>query len=145
MKKNIFVLLVLFVCFSISFARTKSKHEITSQRIIDISPFDCDDDCGNLNTYKIINIDTFRALYANRDKRWTKIEFKNLKLSDFREDAVLLKDNDYNRICAVTFDDKNMEELLNHKNSTVNVYGHVREDTRYGWGIIIDVIEFCNN
>lgn len=142
MKKTITILLFLLVCFSISFAETKSRHEITNQRIIDISPFDCNDDCANLSTYKIINIDTFKALYAKQDKRWTKIGFKNLKLTGFDEDAIQLENNEYQWLYAVTFSDENMEELLNHKNQNVNVYGHVREDTRYGWGIIIDVIEF---
>jgi len=143
MKKiSIVFLIFLLIGSSFLFASTKWKHEVTSQRILNIDGLDCNDECGDVSTYKIISIDTFKALYATRDKRMKKVGFKNLKISGYEKDAVQLENDEYQWLYAVTFYEEDMEELLNHKNGKVNVYGHVREDTRYGWGIIIDVVEF---
>ncbi|MBR4245370.1 MAG: hypothetical protein IKQ13_00065 [Treponema sp.] len=121
--------------------KKNEMYKTSENRIVDISPVNCDEECGDISTYKIISIDTFRALYAKQSNRWAKIGFENLKLTHYEENALRLVNNEHQWLYAVTFNDEVMEKMVGHKNAIVNIYGHVREDTRYGWGIIIDVIE----
>ena len=113
MKKN-FLFVLYFICISL-FCFGEAK--ISSNKIVDIDPFDCDNECGNVNSYKIISIDLFDALYSTKTHSLdrTKVGIKNLKITRFSENCFSLVDSECNYIYAVTFDDDVLENVVINK------------------------------
>lgn len=136
------LLSILFLLSSLSWA----KPVITQDKIIDTDPFlmTCNKQCGNTESYKLISIDLFDSVYSQKEHSLsnTKIGIKNLKISKFKPNCIVLYDSDYNYIDAVSFDSEVIETVIANKKKSVNIYGHVRNDTNYDYCILVDVIEF---